>query len=59
MLKKSKAVCNAFNKDGHLGIFRLFLSSSFTNTVLEWTNIDLHKQYKTEISVEQFNSYLG
>ena len=35
ILKKPKAVRNAFNKDGHLGLFRLFLTPSFTNAVLE------------------------
>ena len=48
ILKKPKAVRNAFNKDGPLGLFRLFLTSSFTNAVLEWTNTDLLNKAKVK-----------
>lgn len=46
-------------KEGPLGLFHLFISQSFKNTILEWSNTEMRNKAKPTISKNEFNYYLA
>ena len=48
-----------FEKEGALGLFHLFLTKSFFNTIVEWTTQKCVLLAKPTISKEDFPKYLG
>ena len=52
-------VKKVFEKEGALGLFHLFLTKSFFNSIVEWTHQKYVSLAKPTISKEDFQTYLG
>lgn len=58
-LKRKKHIINSFENKGPLGLFHLFMSPSFFENVIQWTNVNLSNKGKTEMTMKEFNAYVG
>lgn len=54
-----RRIKNAFENEHERGMFQLFLSRSFFESMLMWTNIKLTKKGKPNISLEKLMAYIG
>jgi hypothetical protein len=56
---QSRRVKNAFENEHERGMFQLFLSRSLFESMLMWTNIELMKKGKPNITLEKLMAYIG
>jgi hypothetical protein len=54
-----RRVKNAFQNEKERGLFQLFLSNSLFESMLRWTNVELTKKGKQQISLDKMMAYIG
>ena len=50
---------NSYKNKGPLGLFQLFMSPSFFQNIIKWTNAKLSIQGKSEMTTKEFHAYVG
>ena len=58
ILQQSK-VQKAYEDNWKLGVFRLFLTREWFNTIQKWTNKKLDEKGKATVNESKFDAYLG
>lgn len=58
ILQRSKVV-KAYEENGKLGLFRLFITREWFNTIRKWTNKKLDEKGRDTVNESKFDAYLG